>query len=390
MKNSNLSRAKSCVINIPSKTAFKSSSSIARIRIEKEEGRARRPSIEMTRIVDSILDKPENQCCADCTTKCPTWAIVNHGGFVCFDCAGIHRSLGVHVSFVMSCKLDTSWTSVQLDLLNAVGNVRLNDKMEYHVPSGIYKPNPESTREIRVKYITAKYSEKKFQNRNSRPRLNPVVDPCSLPRIKASGRQGMVEYKGIVNIELIEGCDFNYKKITEMCSPYVVVRIGGQAVASKKLKHTLNPKWNQMLLLPWDGNDALMVEIVDAKTIGKDKVFGTATIQAEVLTALNETQAIDVWQPMVHPKHSRNFWVPSSASVQKSTVKLKKRLSAVTLPRRSPNWSAVVKQPAKVVKNMFRRSSTTNVEVETQDTKNSIMTISASLHFRLTFKSLAH
>jgi len=76
-----------------------------------------------------LRDLPGNDCCADC--KCPTaeWASINFGAMLCIECAGLHRALGVHCSFVRSVTMD-SWTPAQLRAMRAGGNAALRRAFE--------------------------------------------------------------------------------------------------------------------------------------------------------------------------------------------------------------------------------------------------------------------
>jgi ADP-ribosylation factor GTPase-activating protein 1 len=82
-----------------------------------------------------------NHTCIDCNRKNAQWASVSYGTFICIECSGTHRSLGVHLSFVRSVTMD-SWTKIQLQTMEAGGNARFRAFLEANqFPEGISVAN---------------------------------------------------------------------------------------------------------------------------------------------------------------------------------------------------------------------------------------------------------
>lgn len=148
-----------------------------------------------SRLLQTVRDADQgNNWCADCGSASKVeWVSINLGIVLCIECSGIHRSLGTHISKVRSLTLDVnSFSNDIVEILLQIGN-RVSNMVWEATLDQSQKPIETSTREQRLKFITAKYSERAYaQNLPSQMSRFATPDETLLAAIKKNDIQGVL------------------------------------------------------------------------------------------------------------------------------------------------------------------------------------------------------
>ncbi|KAL2898325.1 putative ADP-ribosylation factor GTPase-activating protein AGD11 [Bienertia sinuspersici] len=304
--------------------------------------------------LEQLLSHSGNRHCADCGTPEPKWVSMGVGVFICIKCSGIHRSLGVHITKVLSVKLD-EWTDDQVDALAEMGgNIVANKKYEACIPGNILKPRPDSAIDERSDFIRRKYELQQFLNSDEclmcpypRPTSSSTYRSASTKnlvlaldkkhidkqasslRISGIGHAfrssrnnwkrkeeqrnnkkndllpGMIEFIGLIKVNVVRGTNLAIRDMVSS-DPYVILCLGQQSVKTRVIKNNLNPVWNEKLMLSIpDCVPPLKLLVYDKDTFTTDDFMGQAEIDIEPLVTAardlerstqNETAELGKWE----------------------------------------------------------------------------------------------
>lgn len=177
------------------------------------------------------------------------------------------------------------------------GNRAVNGALEHSVPAGYSKPEGrEASRGARDHWIRCKYATRAFVAGNSTPPLSaddaaklesPAGDGAS-----AASATAMIEYAGMIAITLVSGQNLMSADANGLSDPYVKLRLGAQEVKSKIVKKSLNPVWNEKLMLcvPSFGS-VLELAVFDWDKMTHDDKLGTGQV---TITPDMEVAPVDV------------------------------------------------------------------------------------------------
>ncbi|KAL7566266.1 hypothetical protein ACA910_011326 [Epithemia clementina (nom. ined.)] len=138
-----------------------------------------------------LQNLPGNLECIDCGAAKPDWGSPKLGILFCFQCSGLHRGLGTHISFVRSVTLD-SWTAKQIQQMKMGGNANCYEFLTKHgvdmtvgtpVKDKYDTPAAELYRKVLLARVEGRPEPKEMPTSSgsttARPSA-PVVDPRRL------------------------------------------------------------------------------------------------------------------------------------------------------------------------------------------------------------------
>ena len=124
-------------------------------------------------IINKLLKKPENKFCADCKRTSPSWASINLGVFVCINCSGCHREIGVHITKIKSVNLDV-WPIDILKNFQKINNKIANEYWEHKLKKFDFKSIQNDNYKL-IRFIRDKYENKKWIDNKRKDPMTLII-----------------------------------------------------------------------------------------------------------------------------------------------------------------------------------------------------------------------
>ncbi|KAJ4315608.1 Zn finger-containing GTPase- Activating Protein for ARF [Neodidymelliopsis sp. IMI 364377] len=139
----------------------------------------------------------DNNKCVDCNAPSPQWASPKLGIFMCLSCSGVHRGLGVHISFIRSITMD-AFKGAELARMAAGGNKPYQEFFDAH-PSNTKDNRTFEASSIQERYdseagdewkerLSCKIEDREFDKSNLPKRLPKKENAAAGVGAPLSGR----------------------------------------------------------------------------------------------------------------------------------------------------------------------------------------------------------
>ncbi|XP_058071603.1 ADP-ribosylation factor GTPase-activating protein AGD12-like isoform X2 [Magnolia sinica] len=230
----------------------------------------------------------------DCGAPDPKWASANIGVFICLKCSSVHRSLGPHISKVLSVTLD-EWSEDEIEsIIDVGGNSAANAIYEASLPDGFSKPGPNASNDERLNFIRSKYERQEFlkpslritsfaSGRSSHTSFSRRILDSFLDINILKKTENNEELVGFLKVKVIKGTDLAIRDMLTS-DPYVILILGQQKVQTTVVKSNLNPVWNEILTLSIPENcGSVKLQVFDHDMFSADDIMGEAEIDIQPL-----------------------------------------------------------------------------------------------------------